>query len=73
MNKGTHKSQHPVVPSLLRWFCPDHLIEEIEGDLLHKYERDVKTVGEATARRKLLWNTIRVFQTGNYFEKPINP
>ena len=23
---------------LLRWFCPDHLYEEIEGDLLQKFE-----------------------------------
>lgn len=53
-----------MVPSLLRWFCPDHLIEEIEGDLLHKYQRDVKTFGETVARRKLLWNTIRFFRPG---------
>jgi hypothetical protein len=25
----------------LRWFCPLHLLEEIEGDLLQKFERDL--------------------------------
>jgi putative ABC transport system permease protein len=43
----------------LRWFCPDHLVEEIEGDLTQKFEKDVKTFGERRAKRRLLWNTIR--------------
>src|SRR5690242_18077846 len=44
---------------LLRTFCPPHLLEEIEGDLVQRYERDVKTFGERRAKRKLLWNVIR--------------
>jgi putative ABC transport system permease protein len=27
----------------LRWFCPPQLLEEIEGDLIQKFEKDVKT------------------------------
>lgn len=27
----------------LRCFCPPHLLEEIEGDLLQRYERDLKS------------------------------
>jgi len=49
---------------LLRWFCPPQLLEEIEGDLLQKFERDVKLHGERKAKRKLLWNTIRFFRPG---------
>jgi putative ABC transport system permease protein len=49
---------------LLRWFCPDHLYEEIEGDLIQKFEKDVKSFGERKARRKLWWNTIRFFRPG---------
>jgi putative ABC transport system permease protein len=48
----------------LRWFCPDHLVEEIEGDLTQKFEKDVKTFGERRAKRRLLWNTIRFFRPG---------
>lgn len=48
----------------LRWFCPDHLYEEIEGDLIQKFEKDVKTFGEWRAQRRLLWNTIRFFRPG---------
>ncbi len=48
----------------LRTFCPPHLLEEIEGDLLQKFERDVKLVGERKARRRLVWNSIRFFRPG---------
>jgi putative ABC transport system permease protein len=61
----------------LRWFCPDHLVEEIEGDLIQKFEKDVKRFSEASdtsevsdayalrrAKRRLLWNTIRFFRPG---------
>jgi len=46
----------------LTWFCPEHLLEEIEGDLVQKFERDVKSFGESKAKRRLLWNTIRFFR-----------
>lgn len=48
----------------LRWFCPNHLLEEIEGDLIQKFEKDVKSFGERKAKRRLLWNTIRFFRPG---------
>lgn len=43
----------------LRKICPDHLIEEIEGDLIQRFRKDVRKVGERRARHRLLWNTIR--------------
>lgn len=43
----------------LSWFCPAQLLEEIEGDLVQKFERDVKKLGERRASRKLFWNTLR--------------
>lgn len=48
----------------LRWFCPPHLLEEIEGDLLQRYERDLKTYKDKKARRKLLWNALRYCRPG---------
>lgn len=48
----------------LQWFCPPHLKEEIEGDLIQKFERDVKQFGEKHAKRRLLWNVIRFFRPG---------
>ncbi len=49
---------------LLRLFCPRHMLEEIEGDLLQKFDRDVKLLGERKARRRLIWNVVRFFRPG---------
>lgn len=48
----------------LKWFCPDHLYEEIEGDLIQKFEKDVKIFGEKRAKRRLWWSTLRFFRPG---------
>jgi putative ABC transport system permease protein len=48
----------------LKWSCPAYLYEEIEGDLIQKFQRDVKTTGEKKAKRRLLWNVIRFFRPG---------
>jgi len=48
----------------LQRFCPPQLLEEIEGDLLQRYERDVKRVGERKAKLRLWWNVIRFMRPG---------
>ena len=62
--------------NFLRWFCPSHILEEIEGDLLQKFERDIKSFGEGKAKRRLMWNTIRFFRPGivlrNKFSMELN-
>ena len=47
---------------LLRWFCPDQLYEEIEGDLIERFKKDVRAIGEKSANRRLVWNTFRFFR-----------
>ncbi|MGE0590029.1 MAG: ABC transporter permease [Cyclobacteriaceae bacterium] len=47
---------------LLRLFCPPHLLEEIEGDLIQRYEKDVEAVGDGKANWRLAWNTVRYFR-----------
>jgi putative ABC transport system permease protein len=49
---------------LLRWFCPEQLYEEIEGDLIQNYKMDLARVGEGRARLRLFWNAIRFFRPG---------
>ncbi|MEQ6166378.1 ABC transporter permease [Ekhidna sp. MALMAid0563] len=39
----------------LRFFCKDHYLEQIEGDLLELFERN-------RSRRNFAWNTIRFFR-----------
>ncbi|MFN5169792.1 MAG: FtsX-like permease family protein [Cyclobacteriaceae bacterium] len=63
----------PFAIRLLRSFCPPQLLEEIEGDLLQKFEHDLKAsdtseVSDAyrlrRAKRRLLWSVIRFFRPG---------
>ncbi len=57
-------NQRPPIWTLkfLSWFCPDHLYEEIVGDLVQKFNRDVKAIGEKRANRRLIWNTVCFFR-----------
>lgn len=48
----------------LRSFCPDHLGEEIEGDLRQWYDLDEKRHGKRKAQVRLWWNVLRYFRAG---------
>lgn len=48
----------------LAWFCPDDLLEEIEGDLLQQFQRDYSKFGIKRARLRFAWNVIRFFRPG---------
>jgi len=64
---------------ILKWVCPDHLFEEIEGDLLQRFQRDVKVSGLSIqkAKRRLIWNTVLFLRPGilvrNMFVSPLGP
>ncbi len=58
----SHKD--PPALRFLSWFCPPGLYEGIEGDLLEKFENDVKIVGEKKAKRRLAFNVVRFFRPG---------
>ncbi len=64
MNEVEKKYSSRFTSRFLRWFCPFELLEEIEGDLVQKFEKDVKNFGERKARRRLIWNSIRFFRPG---------
>ena len=49
---------------LLRVVCPPLLYEEIEGDLIQRFERERVTMGERRAARRLAWNAIRFVRPG---------
>ena len=59
-----HHKLTRIVLRFLRFICPTYLYEEIEGDLIQKFNRDTKNVGEKKAKRRLRWNTIRFFRPG---------
>jgi putative ABC transport system permease protein len=49
---------------LLEKICPDYLFEEIEGDLIQRFNKDVRNFGGRVARRRFLWNALRFFRPG---------
>lgn len=49
---------------MLKTFCPDHLYEEIEGDLIQKFNRDATKFSQRKAKRRLYWNTLRFIRPG---------
>jgi putative ABC transport system permease protein len=52
---------------LLRAFCPAHLCDELEGDLIQMFNHDVKMIGERRAKRRLIWSALRFFRPGIIF------
>src|SRR5258706_100613 len=71
-NRNVHPPRFAL--ALLRWFCPDHLYEEIEGDLLQRFHCDLKASGVSNgsdaykkARIRFIWNTLRFFRPGILF------
>jgi len=64
MKKKGDKQPFRWTLRFLKWICPDNLLEEIEGDLLQKFERDGKLFGEKKAKRRLVWDVIRFCRPG---------
>lgn len=55
------------VINFLHWFCPDHLLECVLGDLLEQFDADVEEYGEKRAKRRFVWNVINFFRPGIIF------
>jgi ABC-type antimicrobial peptide transport system permease subunit len=70
--------QPPVwIFRFLQWFCPPHLLEEIEGDLLERFRSDSKKHGLKRAKWRLIRTVILFFRPGillrNKFSFQPNP
>lgn len=66
-----------IVEKIIRAICPDHLIDEIEGDLIELYRHDLKSMGRSKARLRLFLTSLRFFRPGillrNRFTNPLLP
>ena len=63
MNQSINKNNVYGWPlRFLQWFCPPHLYEEIEGDLIQRFHRDVKKSDALKAKRRLTWTVLRFFR-----------
>ena len=67
------QEEHPsrFAKKFLQWICPEELREEIEGDLLQRYYRDVKRMDERNARRRLVWSALKFFRPGIFTAEQI--
>ncbi|MEJ7645587.1 MAG: ABC transporter permease [Chryseolinea sp.] len=57
---------------LLRLICPPEFYEEIEGDLIQKFNRDLAKRGVSKARRHFVWNAIRFVRPGIIFRNDLS-
>jgi putative ABC transport system permease protein len=53
----------------LRAICPEDLYEEIEGDLIQQFNKNLIAEGKRSAKRKLFFNTICYIRPGILFRK----
>jgi len=65
--KNSNHNPPKWVFAFLQRICPEGLLEEIEGDLLEKFEKDLKNYGPAHAKRRMAWNAVRYFRPGILF------
>ncbi len=65
---------HQWAIRFFRWFCQPEMVEDIEGDLLEKFHRNVEEMGLKKAKNTFTWQIIWLFRLGiirnqfNFFE-----
>jgi putative ABC transport system permease protein len=64
MSNAEERRAEKVMKRLLGTFCPPQLREEIEGDLLQRYERDLKRMAHRKAGLRLIWSATRFARPG---------
>lgn len=57
----------------LKWICPPHLFEEIEGDLIQRFNRDLTMQGANRARRNFIWSSVRFLRPGIILRHKFSP
>ncbi len=50
--------------NLFKWLWPEHLAEELEGDLIQRFERDVTRLGTWRAKMRLAWQALLMCRAG---------
>ena len=58
---------------LLEWFCADHLLEEIRGDLEERFQKNAALFGERSAKREYVANVLGFMRPFAWKEKSSTP
>ena len=56
-----------IAINILRWFCPDELLEGVLCDFEEQYSDSIKVIGKRRATWKFYWNVIRFFHPSIFF------
>ncbi|WP_420387624.1 ABC transporter permease [Roseivirga sp.] len=60
--------KQPTPPTLIliffRWFCDPRMVEDIEGDLLERFDKRVEKKGQSQARRLFIKDVLMLFRPG---------
>jgi putative ABC transport system permease protein len=64
LNKPTPHHPPPWANRFLEWYCRPELLEEIQGDALELYYREVK-ISKRKADWKFIWNVVRFLRWRN--------
>ncbi len=62
MTPDTHTSPPKLPILLLRWFCRSAYVEDIEGDLVERFYRQVEQLGERKAKRRLYLEVFKLIR-----------
>jgi putative ABC transport system permease protein len=56
----------------LEWYCADHLLDEIQGDLFEAYHYRIHELGVSKAKRWFVWDVIKFFRPSSFKNKSNN-
>ncbi|MCG8387915.1 MAG: permease prefix domain 2-containing transporter, partial [Cytophagales bacterium] len=62
MNKRT--SPPKLALQFFRWYCHPEYLEDLEGDLLERFEKRRLGKGAKVAHWALFWDVLRLFRPG---------
>lgn len=57
----------------LEWYCADHLLEEIQGDLNEAFYYRSRQIGVKKANWYFIWDVIRFFRVSSFRKIELNP
>jgi hypothetical protein len=58
-----------IIFRFLKWICPTYLFEEIEGDLIQRFYRDLSKYGIRRGEAKAVLECLAIFPPWNYSQK----
>lgn len=64
MNKPGSNTPPSFFLAFFRWFCHPGIVEDIEGDLLERFERRVPLKGQRAARKLFIKDVLMLFRPG---------